>query len=126
MPVSREKLTPGEQFGWIEFVKDLPDNKGNRMILVRCRCGTLKEIQFSHMKSGQSYTCGKMGCRVAFNEYLDRKILDKVTQAKGIKFNHSLVKLQELKDYWDIIEANGNTHDCENGHLKTRQFLAGE
>ena len=123
MPVKREIIEPGTVFGWFTFVKDLPDKCRNRMIQVQCRCGMTKEIQLSHMKSGQIYTCGKIGCKLAFNEYLDRKILDKVSEAKGIKFNHNFVKLNELKEYWDVIESTGNVHDCENGHLLTRQFL---
>lgn len=62
MPAKESLL--GQRFGSLEVIAPAPSRSNKTYWKCRCDCGSEKEIQTSHLKSGSTKTCGcKIGIR---------------------------------------------------------------
>lgn len=60
----------GERYGMLEIVDEAPSRvsagQTKRYAVVLCDCGTEKEVRYTHLKQGRTFTCGcaKPGKRI--------------------------------------------------------------
>lgn len=59
-PTKQPVVFPGERYGRLSVLAELPerDTGGARIFLCRCDCGTEKEIRGRHLRSGAVQSCG--------------------------------------------------------------------
>jgi len=48
----------GETYHMLTIIADAPDRNKERRVIVRCECGTIKEVGYYHIKYGDTKACG--------------------------------------------------------------------
>lgn len=54
----RKEFVIGRKFGRMTVIADAPDKYGHRFVLCQCDCGTQKSVSLSHLKYGDTKSCG--------------------------------------------------------------------
>lgn len=53
----------GQKFGKLTVISKSPSRNGKTYWLCQCECGTQKEVQTSHLRSGTIKSCGSQECK---------------------------------------------------------------
>lgn len=83
-------------------------NTYRRIILVKCECGNIKEIQLNNVRGGHSVSCGQASCRIPHNKH-----------RRNVETSYNSL----LYNYKKGAESRGHTFELTNEEFKF--FISG-